>query len=172
MKKAVFFDRDGVLNQLVKRNKGYFSPRKKSDFSIISNSIKVTKYTKLKGYLNIVISNQPDIMGGYLSKKELNDMTEILYNKLIIDDVFYCTHDDNICQCKKPLPGLIFQAQEKWNIDLNNSIMIGDTEKDYYAAKSSNLDFYLVNNSNNSHLKIKQRIEDIIEIINIINLKG
>ena len=169
MKRAVFFDRDGVLNKLIKRDGGYFSPRKLSEFTIIPNSIKVTNYTKSKGYLNIVISNQPDIKRGYLTKSDLNHMTKVLCDDLIIDDVFYCLHDDNMCECRKPLPGLIFAAQNKWNIDLNASLMIGDSEKDFYAAKNANINFYLISHTLNSNIIIKNRIKDIIEIINTIN---
>ena len=70
MNRAVFFDRDGVLNELVKRDGGYYSPRDLSNFKITSNSVRVTKYTKSLGYLNIVISNQPDVARGYLNRTE------------------------------------------------------------------------------------------------------
>ena len=169
MNKAVFFDRDGVLNELVNRAGGYFSPRLSSNFRIIPNSIEVTNYTKSKEYLNIVISNQPDIIRGNLTKVELDKMTEILCEKLTIDDVFYCLHDDDVCECRKPMPGLIFSAQSKWNIDLTKSVMVGDTEKDYYAAKNSNIQFYLISNTLNMEFEAENRITDISEIIKKIN---
>ena len=168
MKKAVFFDRDGVLNELIKRDGGYYSPREFSKFKIIPNSIEVTNYTKSKGYLNIVISNQPDVARGYLTKFDLDKMTKILLNKLAIDDVFYCKHDDNQCECRKPLPGLIFSAQNKWNIDLTKSVMVGDTERDYYAAKNADILFYLVNQSYNSDLNNVNRIMNISDIKSIL----
>ena len=96
-------------------------------------------------------------------------MTEILCDKLTIDDVFYCLHDDDMCRCRKPLPGLIFSAQKKWNIDLKKSIMIGDTEKDYYAAKNADIRFYLLSNKHNFNFNAERRINNISEIINIIN---
>ena len=169
MNKAIFFDRDGVLNELIKRDGGYYSPREFSKFKIIPNSIEVTNYTKSKGYLNIVISNQPDVARGYLTKFDLDKMTKILCDKLNIDDVFYCLHDDDMCECRKPLPGLIFDAGSKWNIDLNKSVMVGDTEKDYYTAKNSNIQFYLISHTLNLNFKAENRINDISEIINIIN---
>ena len=84
MNKAIFFDRDGVLNELIKRDGGNYSPREFSKFKIIPNSIEVTNYTKSKGYLNIVISNQPDVARGYLTKFDLDKMTKILLNKFAI----------------------------------------------------------------------------------------
>ena len=169
MKSAIFFDRDGILNQLVNRDHGEYSPQNFIDFKISNNAKKITEYTSSLGFLNIVVSNQPDISRGMLEMAELNKMTAELYNKLVIDDVFYCLHDDNMCECRKPLPGLIFAAQNKWNIDLNASLMIGDTQKDFYAAKNANIDFYLISHTLNSNIKVKNRIKDIIEIINIIN---
>ena len=57
-------------------------------------------------------------------KTELDKMTRVLFDELIIDDVFYCAHDDSdLCNCRKPAPGLFIQAAEKWNIDLENSFV-------------------------------------------------
>ena len=169
MKKAAFFDRDGVLNKLVERDNGFYSPRVFSQFKIILNSIEVTNYTKSKGYLNIVISNQPDIARNLLPKTELEKMTNVLCNKLIIDDVFYCFHDDiDNCKCRKPRIGLFISAKSKWDIDFKNSFFIGDTEKDYNAAKKINIPFYLINYKHNSNLVNANRIMDISDIKNII----
>ncbi len=115
-----------------------------------------------------MISNQPDVARGYLTKFDLDKMTKILLNKLAIDDVFYCKHDDNQCDCRKPLPGLIFSAQNKWNIDLTKSVMVGDTERDYYAAKNADIPFYLVNQSYNSDLNNVNRIMNISDIKSIL----
>jgi len=170
LNKAIFFDRDGVLNQLIARDGGYYSPRVPSEFKIIPNAIELTNYTKSKGYLNIIISNQPDVARGYLTKFDLNKMTKTLCNKLNIDDVFYCLHDDDdMCKCRKPLPGLIFTAKDKWNVDLNESLMIGDTEKDYCAAKSAKIKFFLINYKHNLNIKVENRISNISEIFRILN---
>ena len=169
MNKAAFYDRDGVLNELVHRDGGLYSPRSLSQFKIIKDSKNVTKHTKHCGYLNIIVSNQPDIERGLLSKQDLSAMTQQLLKNMIIDDVLYCMHDDGMCDCRKPLPGLIYAAQKKWNIYLSQSIMIGDTEKDYLAAKHSNVDFYLVSNDENIDTNVENRISHISEILNIIN---
>ncbi len=169
MNRAVFFDRDGVLNELVKRDDGYYSPRDLSNFKIISNSIEVTKYTKSLGYLNIVISNQPDVTRGFLNKTELDKMTKVIFNTLMIDDVFYCTHDDSdLCNCRKPAPGLFIQAAEKWKIDLRKSYMIGDTWKDNEAAKNANVNFLLLNRDYNLDCDSPNRINNLGDIFNYI----
>ena len=103
-------------------------------------------------------------------KIDLDNMTKILLSKLTIDDVFYCLHDNHdMCKCRKPLPGLILFAKDKWNIDLNKSIMIGDTEKDYFAAKNSKVEFYLLDNRFNENLNSSNIITNISEIIDKIN---
>lgn len=169
MNRAVFFDRDGVLNELVKRDDGYYSPRDLSNFKIISNSIEVTKHTNSLGYLNIVISNQPDVARGYLNKTELDKMTKVLFNKLMIDDVFYCTHDDSdLCNCRKPAPGLFIQAAEKWKIDLQKSYMIGDTWKDIEAAKNANVNSLLLDRDYNLNCDSPNRINNLEDIFNYI----
>ena len=169
MNRAVFFDRDGVLNELVKRDGGYYSPRISSHFKIISNSIAVTRQTNALGYLNIVISNQPDVARGYLNRTELDKMTRLLMDELIIDDVFYCTHDDSdLCNCRKPAPELFIQAAEKWNIDLENSFMVGDTWKDTEAAKNAKINSFLLNRAYNLDCNGPNRINSLEEIINYL----
>ena len=169
MNRAVFFDRDGVLNELVKRDGGYYSPRISSHFNIISNSIAVTRQTNALGYLNIVISNQPDVARGYLNRTELDKMTRLLMDELIIDDVFYCTHDDSdLCNCRKPAPGLFIQAAKKWKIDLQKSYMIGDTWKDTEAAKNENVNFFLLGRDYNLDYDCTNRINHIKDIFNLI----
>ena len=71
MNRAIFFDRDGVLNRLINRDDGWYSPRKLANFKIIPNSIEATRQTSSLGYLNIVVSNQPDIARCHLKETEL-----------------------------------------------------------------------------------------------------
>ena len=168
--KAVFFDRDGVLNHLVKRDGSYYSPQKFKDFKIFDDAKKVVSLVQEKGYLAIVISNQPDISRGKLEQSELDKMTSMLYEQLCVDDVFYCTHDDDDgCGCRKPAPGLFFTAQKKYNIDFKNSFMIGDTWKDVGAAKNAGISVILVNKDYNQSLKGVKRIKTLNEAILQIN---
>lgn len=118
--------------------------------------------------MTIVISNQPDIARGYLKQTELDKMTRILYNDLMIDDVLYCTHDDaDNCNCRKPAPGLFFQAAEKWKINLQQSYMVGDTWKDAEAAYNAKVEFLLLNKDYNSDYRSPQRINNLKEIIKL-----
>jgi len=169
MNKAIFFDRDGVLNELIERDGGFYSPRKISDFLIVNNAAEVTRETSSLGFLNIVISNQPDISRGYMTKKDLQEMSNRLSNKLSLDDFFYCMHDDlDLCDCRKPDAGLLEQAKRKWDIDLENSIMIGDTWKDAEAAKKVNVKFLLLDRVYNLDHNEVERINELKDIFNFI----
>lgn len=169
MNRAVFFDRDGILNKLIFRDKGYFSPQFFKQFDITTKAIFVIKELKQQGFLSIVVSNQPDISRGKLSKLELDKMTKELVEKTSVDDVFYCFHDDHDnCFCRKPKPGLLISASKKWNINLNESFMVGDTWKDAEAAFNAKVEFFLLNKNYNSDYYSENRINDLEEIIKLI----
>jgi len=170
MNKAVFFDRDGVLNKLVEREGGLYSPRDIKRFDLFPDISKVISSVKSKGYLSIVISNQPDVSRGLLKKSDLKKMTNILFDMLQVDDVFYCLHDDPDEEgCRKPAPGLILKAQKRWDIDLNRSLMIGDTEKDLKAAKNAGVKFLLLNRAYNSNIIAKNRIFNLTNVLKYLN---
>ncbi len=157
--KAVFFDRDGVLNHLVRRDDSFYSPQKFEDFHIVDEAKEVVNLIKEMGFLTIVVSNQPDISRGKLKQSELDQMTDKLFDALGIDDVFYCTHDDdNDIGCRKPAPGLFYTAQKKYNIDLNKSFMVGDTWKDVDAAKKAGISMILLDKEYNHKLKGIKRV--------------
>jgi D-glycero-D-manno-heptose 1,7-bisphosphate phosphatase len=169
-KKVVFLDRDGVLNHLVKRAGSFYSPQNFEDFQLVTGVKEVVDSVRKMGYLVIVISNQPDISRRKLSQSDLDKMTDLLFEKLNIDDVFYCTHDDNNdTGCRKPAPGLFFTAQKKYNVDFNKSFMVGDTWKDVEAAKNANISMILLNKDYNQDLENVIRVKNLSEIVFLIN---
>jgi len=171
--KAIFFDRDGVLNDLVKRNGGYYSPLKFKDFKLNSDAKIAIRLAKELGYLCIVVSNQSEITRKRMEISSLDEMTRLLRTELEIDDVFYCLHDDhNDTGCRKPNPGLIFQASDKWNIDLQMSFMIGDTWRDIGAAKNAGVKSILLGNEISGIYKPDKKVETLVEAIEHIKLVG
>lgn len=167
--KAVFFDRDGVLNNLVERDGHYYSPQTYAEFQIVSEAEKAIEKVKQLGYLVIVISNQPDITRGKMKQSELDKMTQELYANLNVDDVIYCTNDDhNDTGCRKPNPGMFYIAQEKFNIDLEQSFMIGDTWKDVEAAKNANIPMILLRKKYNIDLTARYVVDTLLEGISIV----
>ncbi|NHZ85761.1 MAG: HAD-IIIA family hydrolase [Planctomycetia bacterium] len=167
--KVIFFDRDGVFNRLVERDDSFYSPQKFEDFHIIDGVEGVVKSVHEMGYLAIIVSNQPDISRGELKQSELDKMTKILFDKLGVDDVFYCTHDDNNdIGCRKPAPGLFLMAQEKYNVDFSKSFMVGDTWKDVEAARNARIAMILIDKDYNQNLTGVTRAKDLSEIVSLI----
>ena len=94
-------------------------------------------------YLLIVISNQKGVSKGLMTKNDLNEVTSKLLRELPqIDDVFYCTDIDSYCT--KPKPGMIYNAHNKYYIDMNRSWMIGDDERDIMTGKRAGLKTILI----------------------------
>lgn len=171
-KKTIFLDRDGVINI----DKHYLY--KVEDFEFTDKLFETCRYFQSLDYQIIVITNQSGIARGYFSQADFEKLTnwmikEFKKNDIDILDVFHCPHgpDDN-CLCRKPKPGMIEDACNKYNIDLNNSWMIGDKVSDMEVALNAG-----VNNSilitgeyidKTKDLKTKNIVSTIEETKNII----
>lgn len=145
MNKAVFLDRDGIINEVVMRGEIVGSPRFFSEFKIISEIAAFINHLRNKGYLVIVFTNQPDIERGLLEVDALEAMHEVVRTHLLVHDIFYCPHvSEQGCGCRKPKPGMLVSAAQKWDIDLSASYVIGDLWKDIEAGRAvSCLTIYL-----------------------------
>ena len=105
-----------------------------------------------------------------MSAKELLKITDFMTSSLDLDDVIYCTHDDdNDTGCRKPEPGMFLQAQDKWKIDLANSFMVGDTWKDLEAAKRAGVTPLLINADYNKNLETEYRVKNLLSAIRLID---
>ena len=144
--KAIFLDRDGTINLY----KGFI--KTPEEIELIPGITEVIKKINDSGYLAIVITNQPVIARGDCTLEQLQTIHEKMETLLgaegaYIDDLFYCPHHPDKgfegerveykieCDCRKPKPGLLLQAAEKYNIDLSQSYMIGDDERDMEAGR-------------------------------------
>lgn len=129
--KAIFLDRDGILVIPRFSNGRSFAPRSINEFKFYKNiKFYLNKFKEL-GYLNIVVTNQPDIQNGLLSLDVLKKMNRKILNLLPIDDIEFCIHNSKSnCRRRKPNVGMLEDASKKWNIDLKNSFMIGDRKSD------------------------------------------
>ena len=102
-------------------------------------------------------------------KWNLNDLvknpSKQIFDKITVDDIFYCMHDDPDAEgCRKPDPGLIIKAQKIWDIDLKQSLMVGDTKKDLGTAENAGIKFILISRSYNNHINTYNRISKLTEI--------
>lgn len=139
--KSVFLDRDGVINQPVIKNGKPYPPRNLSEFQIIPGVIEGVKILKNAGFIVIVVTNQPDVGRGLISKEDVELIHQKMSELLPLDDVRVCFDDGIIVnsEFRKPHPGMILASAEENNIDLKKSYMIGDRWKDIDAGKSAGL---------------------------------
>ena len=136
LSKAVFLDRDGVLCRTFIRNGKPYAPRRFEDFKLMPYSHESVMLLKQHGFKVLVVTNQPDIGNGFVTTEVVNSMHEKLKEKTIVDDIFLCAHQqDEGCDCRKPKPGMLIHASEKYGIDLNRSFMVGDRASDIEAGK-------------------------------------
>ena len=141
MNKAVFLDKDGVINENIYLVDGHImSPATIGQIKIIPNVKEGIDKIKKMGFKVIVITNQPGVAMGYINEKSLVEMNEYLKDKLGIDEIYYCPHKESLsglCKCRKPKIGLIERAKKDFNIDAENSYMVGDNLSDIKAGENA-----------------------------------
>lgn len=134
--RAVFLDRDGVLNRSTVREGKPYAPRQAKDFHLFEDTEPSLRALQGLGFKLIVVTNQPDIGNGLAQRSEVEAMHERLEATGLIDDIFLCMHrQDEGCDCRKPKPGMLLEAAAKHGITLSESYMIGDRKGDVEAGK-------------------------------------
>lgn len=133
--RAVFLDRDGVLNRAVVRQGKPYPPAGLDELEIVPDVPEALAILKAEGFLLLVVTNQPDVARGTQQRSVVESIHEALRAELPIDDFFVCYHDDgDNCACRKPKPGLLLQAAEKYGLDLRSCYLIGDRWRDIEAG--------------------------------------
>lgn len=136
--KAVFLDRDGVLNKATIKNGRPYPPRNVGEVQILSGVLEALENLRAIGFKLIVITNQPDVARGSVTLKSVEKINAHLNKFLPLDDIFCCFHDDlDNCNCRKPKPGGLLAAARKYDIDLDKSYMVGDRWRDIEAGSSA-----------------------------------
>ena len=134
--KAVFFDRDGVLNEAIVKNGKPYPPSTLDQLVIPTDVGPALQLLKDAGFILLGATNQPDVARSTTPKNLVEAINQKLLNELPLREIFTCFHDDNHnCDCRKPLPGLLQQGAKKYDVDLTQSYMIGDRWKDIEAGK-------------------------------------
>ena len=133
-KKAIFLDRDGVINKEI----SYL--HKIDDFEFIDGIYSACHHFQNLGYAIVIVTNQSGISRNLYKEEDYQTLTiwmleEFKKNDIEILDVFHCPHEPNsLCKCRKPKPGMFLEARIKHTINMKNSWMIGDKETDIKAA--------------------------------------
>ena len=135
MKTAVFFERDGILNEAPTEGTKQVIPTRLEEFKINQGAIAPLKALKEAGFLLIVTTNQPGISTGTIERRELDLMHKVQKRRLPVDDIYMCPYEASEgCPCHKPSIGMFQEAAYKWNIDLNHSFVVSDKWPDAKAA--------------------------------------
>jgi len=146
MIRAVFLDRDGVINRAFVRDGRSYPPVSLDEVEILPQVELALNNLKEAGYLLIVVTNQPDVASGKTSKLAVDRINNLLVDSLPIDEIRTCFHEDKDgCQCRKPLPGLLISASRERQISLEASFMIGDRWRDIEAGQAAGCKTFFIN---------------------------
>jgi len=134
--KALFLDRDGVVNV----EKNYL--HKIEEFELMEGIIDVCRTYQDQGYLILIVTNQSGISRGYYTEEDFAHLSQwmIEYFKtfgITITRIYHCPHHesiDGLCECRKPEPGMFLEARKEYDLDMEHSVMIGDNERDIEAS--------------------------------------
>ena len=137
-RRAVFLDRDGVLNELVPRDGGPGSPWLPGEFRVAPGAADAVRRLRERGWLVFVVTNQPEVARGRIRPADLEAMHAALRAAVPVDDVAVCPHDDaSGCECRKPRPGLVRGLAARHGVDLARSFLVGDTWRDVGAGRAA-----------------------------------
>ena len=138
MRRAVFLDRDGVLNESVVRNGKPFPPASTNQMVICNGAFAALGTLANEGFALICVTNQPDVARGAIHPSDVDAMNAWIRAELPLDDVIVCAHDDRDgCPCRKPKPGMLIEGARRFDIDLARSYMVGDRWRDIDAGANA-----------------------------------
>lgn len=145
--RAVFLDRDGVLNANVERAGKPVAPTRVADLRLLDGAIPALQALKAAGFLTIVVTNQPDVATGRVPQATVEAINSEIARAMPIDAFYVCYHTDaDKCACRKPKPGLLLSAAGVHAVDLPSSYLVGDRWRDIEAGQAAGCKTVLVDN--------------------------
>ncbi len=135
MRRAVFLDRDGVINRALVRDGKPYPPENLAAMEILPGVPEALAALRRAGFLLIVVTNQPDVARGTTPMEVVEEINSFLTRSLPIDEIRTCYHDNGECDCRKPLPGALLASAIVHAIDLERSFMVGDRWRDIEAGQ-------------------------------------
>lgn len=169
--RAVFLDRDGVLNRAIIRDGKPYAPKNPEEIEILPGVSEALEGLKRSGYLLIVVTNQPDVARGNLRQADVEAIHARMAEVLPVDDFFSCFHDSgDECDCRKPRPGMLLDAASRWNVDLSRSYMVGDRWRDVDAGNAAGCTVFFVDYGYDEPRPsgLYRRVNSLSEAVNLI----
>ncbi len=173
MKRAVFIERDGVLNEVRSGPKQQIAPISLEEFKLITAAAEPLKKLKAVGFVLIATTNQPGLSRGYQSRRELDRMHDLLRRTFTLDDIMLCPHDEaDHCPCRKPRAGLLIEAAFKWQLSLDHSYVISDKWQDAEAARTAGCTSLLIKSPWIGEVHRDFVLSDLVSVVDkILRLK-
>ena len=180
-KRAVFLDRDGVINRALERELRPYPPTNLDEFEIFSEVPSACARLKAAGFLLVVATNQPDVGRGTMNQKIVEEIHQYVLAHLPIDRIEVCYHSGrglSDCDCRKPRPGMLLKAARELDIDLGQSWMVGDRWRDVDCGQAAGCKTIFIDRGYAEELKEKPdfSVSDLGEaaelILNIITNKS
>ena len=135
-RKGLFLDRDGVLNASIVRDGKPYPPRTLNEFHLLPLVPEALRQSQKLGYINIVVTNQPDLSTGKTSRQLVDQFHAKLMACAHIEKVYVCPHvDGDECNCRKPKPGMILSACDEFGLDVSKSALVGDRWRDIQSGQ-------------------------------------
>lgn len=160
--RAVFLDRDGVINRALVREGRPYPPANLSELEILPGVPEALATLRDRGFRLIVVTNQPDVARGTQKRETVEAINDVLRARLQLDEFRICYHDDrDHCSCRKPAPGLLLEAARDAQLDLSASFMVGDRWRDIEAGQRAGcatifIDYgYAETQPKRCHVKVK-----------------
>jgi D-glycero-D-manno-heptose 1,7-bisphosphate phosphatase len=169
--KAVFLDRDGVINANLERHGKPVAPTTLEEFRILPGVEDAARRLKAAGFEIVIVTNQPDVANGLTAKETVEAMHAEIRHRMPIDDIKICYHvDADNCACRKPKPGMILEAAAERGIELSASYVVGDRWRDVQAGRAAGcltifVDYGYVQDGPNSPDKIVRSLPEAVAYI-------
>jgi D-glycero-D-manno-heptose 1,7-bisphosphate phosphatase len=134
-RRAVFLDRDGVVNAAVVRDGKPYPPDDLASLRVLPGVAQALTDLHAAGFVLVVVTNQPDVARGKQTRETIDEMHAKLHSELPLDAIYVCCHtDEDHCACRKPAPGMLLDAARDLDLDLRRSFMVGDRWRDTEAG--------------------------------------
>jgi D-glycero-D-manno-heptose 1,7-bisphosphate phosphatase len=173
MHRAVFLDRDGVVNRALTRDGKPYPPTSLAEFEILPDVPEACAKLKAAGFILVVATNQPDVGRGTLKQEIVVETHAFMRRQLPIDRVEVCYHagqGQSVCDCRKPKPGMLFRAERELYLDLAQSWMVGDRWRDIDCGHAAGCRTILIDYGYDEALRQipEFRVRSLMEAANLI----
>ena len=170
--RAIFLDRDGVLNRAVLRNGKPHPPPSVAELVITPGAKGLLEDLKARGYKLVMVTNQPDVSRGITARETVDEINRTIASQLPIDHIFVCPHsDEDGCDCRKPKAGMLQEAANQHGIDLPSSFMVGDSWRDVDAGHNAGCQTVLIDlgcEERQPHRPPEMRVQSLAQATNWI----